>query len=134
MCQIQLSEGENIISPYGYRILITRDKNVAYDWQNIYKLSILTSVNSDRIINGREFAVSIRNRKPGDSYRFGGHTRDIRRQLINFGIPAFRRRYLPCFVDKNGDIFWVPGLPLEDSARVRDPEHAIYIVFADENA
>ncbi len=131
---MRLSEGENIISPYGYRILITRDKNVAYDWQNIYKLSILTSVNSDRIINGREFAVSIRNRKPGDSYRFGGHTRDIRRQLINFGIPAFRRRYLPCFVDKNGDIFWVPGLPLEDSARVRDPEHAIYIVFADENA
>lgn len=134
--ELQLSEGENFISSCGYRILITRDKNVAYGWQNIYKLSILMSVNSDRIINGDKIVLGIRNRRTGDSYRFGGHRRDIRRQLINYKIPAYKRINLPCFTDKTGVVFWVPGLPPADGTsgpEGKNPDKTLYIVFCDEN-
>lgn len=135
-----LSEGENIMSSYGYRILITRDKNVAYEWQNIYKLSILMLVNSDRIINNElhTLDIGVRSRRAGDSYRFGGHERDIRRQLINYKIPAYKRNNLPCFTDKYGKIFWVPGLPGADgispAGEGKESEKTVYIGFADENS
>lgn len=80
--------------------------------------------------------LGIRNRRTGDSYRFGGHRRDIRRQLINYKIPAYKRINLPCFTDKTGVVFWVPGLPPADGTsgpEGKNPDKTLYIVFCDEN-
>lgn len=131
--EMPLYVGENIISPYGYRILITCDKKVAIEWQNIYKLSTLTSVNSDRIIDAGRISLLARNRRAGDKYRFGGHTRDVRRQMINFKIPEYKRRCLPCLTDAAGNIVWVPGLPASDDFKPTKSLNTVYIVFADEN-
>ena len=126
----RLKMGENIISPIGYKILITTDKKVADEWKNIYKLSILWCVKFDKISNDGEATVFIRNRQSGDRYVFGGMDRDVRRQLINRKIPVQKRDSLPCFCTEK-ELFGVCGLPLADSFRAEKNDTAAYIVCAE---
>lgn len=127
--EMPLRMGENIISPIGYRILIEEDKKVAEVWQNIYKSSILSSVNFDKITVEGNIALTVRSRRSGDRYTFGKMQRDVRRQLINFKIPTEKRASLPviCMGD---EIILVHGLPVCDSARADKNGKAVYIVCA----
>ena len=127
--ETELSEGENFISPIGYRILITADKKVADDWQNIYKLSICKSVNFDKISHDGKLSVVARNLRPEDSYTFSGYDRVVKKQLKKQGIPANRRRTTPCLCNQNGEIILVPGLDVADSYRYRKGGSAAYIVW-----
>lgn len=127
-----LETGENIISSNGYNILITMEKKVADEWQNIYKLSILMSLNSDKILKGGKNRIFVRQRQEGDAYVFGGHRREVRRQLINFKIPLRKRADLPMFCTEEG-IFWVPGLPAADGMKAGKGDGILYIGFSDEN-
>ncbi|MBE6610814.1 MAG: tRNA lysidine(34) synthetase TilS [Ruminococcaceae bacterium] len=126
----ELDFGENIISSNGYKILITMEKKVAEEWINIYKLSILMSLNSDKILKSGKLRISVRQRQEGDSYVFGGHRRDVRRQMINFKIPQRKRASLPVFCS-GGEIFWIPGLPLSDGFRAKKGDGVIYIAVAE---
>lgn len=126
-----LKTGENNISQCRYKILITNDKNVAEEYQNIYKLSISASVNSATIfINGDATGLYARSLKEGDLYVYGDHKRRVRKCLINLKIPAYRRRLLPCICDKDG-IIWVPGLRVADRARPQKGDDAVYIIYAE---
>ena len=126
----RLKMGENIISPIGYKILITTDKKVADEWKNFYKLSILWCVKFDKISNDGEIAVFVRNRKSGDRYVFGGMSRDVRRQLINYKIPVQKRNSLPCFCTVE-ELFGVYGLPLSDGFMAKKSDTAVYVVTAE---
>ena len=130
--ETELSEGENFISPIGYRILITADKKVADDWQNIYKLSICKSVNFDKISHDGKLSVVARNLRPEDRYTFSGYDRVVKKQLKKQGIPANRRRTTPCLCNQNGEIILVPGLDVADSYRLRKGGRAAYIVWCEE--
>lgn len=124
----ELTEGENIMSQNGNKILITCDKKVADDWQNIYKLSTRASVNSDRIYKDGRVALYARAVRAGDSYRYGGHTKSVRRQLIDRKIPSETRRTLPC-VCLDGEIVWVPWLSASDDIRPNNAKNTAYIVY-----
>ena len=126
--EIPLKAGENNISQYRYKILITNDKNVAEEWQNIYKLSIPTSVNSDTIFGKEAPFLFVRSKKTGDSYVYGGHNRNVRRRLIDLKIPAYKRESLPCICDKEG-IIWVPNLRVADRVRPQNGKEKTYIIY-----
>ncbi len=126
-----LEMGENIISPIGYRVLITEDKKVADEWINIYKLSICRKVKFDKISANGKVNAFVRNRKAGDSYVFGRMNREVRKQLINFKIPVYKRDRLPVFC-VDDEIFLVHGLPTSDSFAPKNGEKTLYIVCAEE--
>ncbi len=126
----RLNFGENIISPCGYRIFITQDKNVANGWINIYKLSTSASVISDKILCSGELKLYARSRCTGDRYIFGGFERNVSRQLIKFKIPEYKRKHLPVIVTEDDEIVFVPGLPVNDAFRGKSD--AVYIVCAEE--
>ncbi len=81
--------------------------------QNIYKLSILMQVNSDKINR----VLIARSRRDGDSYVFGGMTRKLKKLYNDRGISIERRMKTPVICDGEG-IVWVPGFPAAD--RVKD--------------
>ncbi len=124
----ELTEGENIMSQNGNKILITCDKKVADDWQNIYKLSIRVSVNSDRIYKDGRIALCARAVGPGDSYRYGGHKKNVRKQLIDRKIPAETRKTLPC-ICLGDEIVWVPWLSASDDIRPNSGKNTAYIIY-----
>ncbi len=124
----ELSEGENIMSQKGNKILITCDKKVADDWQNIYKLSTRVSVNSDKIYKDGRVCLISRPIGTGDCYRFGGQSKNVRRQLINKKIPSETRKTLPC-ICLDGEVIWVPWLSAADAVRADDKQKTAYMIY-----
>lgn len=124
-----LKYGENDFSQLGYKILITNDKNVADGWQNVYKTSTRATVKFGKICNGDNVSLYARNRKSGDAYVYGGHTRDVRRRLIDLKIPAYERSSIPCICDGEG-VVWVPNLRPADRLKCSEKEDNLYIVYA----
>ena len=123
---IPLSYGENFISQTGYSIFITSDKKVADEWKNIYKLSTLWCVNSDKITNDGKLCLFARNGREGDSYKFGGFLRDAGRQLKKFKLPVHQRSLLPR-ITAGDELIGVWGLPVADSYRAVRDGQPIYI-------
>lgn len=125
-----LEWGENLISPIGYKILITKNKNVAQSFTNIYKTATMTKVNFDKIIDNGQLAATVRGVKSGDEYVFGKMKRNVRRQLIAFKIPRQKRSRIPvlCTGDK---IFLVHGLRLADGYAPTCEENTVYMAFAE---
>lgn len=111
-----LSWGVNRFPDYGFGILMTRAEGenipeTEEDWQNIYKLSIRTSIPFDTIKD----TVRVRFRRGGDTVRIGGMTRSVKKLLNAAKIPPDRRPRLPIVCDGDG-ILWIPGLPVRDGA------------------
>lgn len=77
--------------------------------KNIYKLSICTRVNSDKICH----VLTVRSRMNGDSYVFGSMTRRLKKLYNDRGYDKDYRAKNPIFCDKEG-IIWVPGFPPAD--------------------
>lgn len=123
-----LNIGENTIHELDCKILISCDRMVAARWQNIYKLSILTKVKSDRIFIGGALSVNVRQRLPKDSYVFDSHTRLVKKELINAKVPLSKRSKLPFFCCGN-ELFWVPYLKLSDSYRPGQDDDITYILY-----
>ncbi len=69
----------------------------------------------------------VRNRKEGDSYRFGGMTRKVKKLLSEAQVPVKDRDLVPIFCDEVG-ILWIPGFPLRDGLRY-DPSDGSGEVF-----
>ena len=76
------------------------------DLKNIYKLSMQAALSSDKI----EGMIALRSRLPGDLYRFGGMTRQVKKLLAGRKFTGVLRDSLPVFTDENG-ILWIPGFP-----------------------
>ncbi len=128
--EIPLKFGENNISQCGYKILITNDKNVADEWQNIYKLSIPASVKFGTILSKENTGLFVRAKKAGDEYVYGGHTRNVRRRLIDLKIPAYERSRIPCICDRDGIVF-VPFLRISDRVKPEKGQNSLYIICVD---
>lgn len=79
---------------------------------NIYNYSIYADLNGG-IIDG---SVYLRTRRDGDSYRYNGMTRRLKKVFNDYGIPPFMRDGIPIICDRDG-ILWVVGLPVRDGAR-----------------
>ena len=114
-----LSLGENIFDDIGVAVYIT-DTHLDKTYINIYKKSIQVCVSFDIIDNG----VFIRNRLDGDSYKYGGATRRLKKLFNDRKISPKVRDKIPVFCDNCG-IFWVPGFGLRDDAKPKDKK--IYV-------
>lgn len=116
----------------GFDLYLSRRKSdLCPVFQNIYKLSINTTVRFDTIY-GKMYA---RNRLPGDTLFLGGHRRKLKKMLCDKGIPEGRRQRLPVICDDDG-IVLVPGLPVRGPSFVRAEDissdnvlHVLYCLY-----
>lgn len=105
----ELKYGTNFVDDYDACIVIGEvDTNSSL---NVYKYSINTTVPS-AIING---SLRFRFRRDGDSYRYGGMTRKLKKVFNDRNISPIDRERIPIIFDDTG-ILWVPGLCPRDSA------------------
>ncbi len=72
----------------------------------VYKISIQRSFDS-AIING---VLSVRQKRDGDAYRYGGMTHKLKKVFNDKSIPLEMRSLIPVICDESG-ILWVPFLP-----------------------
>ncbi len=91
--------------------------------ENIYKLSIHTTLCSDKII-GR---IIVRTRRDGDVIRFGGITRKVKKLLSEKHIPLHIRDRLPILEDEVG-ILWIPGFPPRDGTKFCGVGSAVTVI------
>lgn len=80
--------------------------------ENIYKLSILTSLSFDKI----KGAIKIKYRQAGDTYFFGGMTRKVKKLLGDKKLTSEEKNLIPILWDDNG-ILWIPGFPPRDGLK-----------------
>ena len=106
-----LTLGENVLDGLDATVLITEEPT-AKTYINVYKNSIQVCISFDIIENG----AFVRSRTDGDSYRYGGATRKLKKLFNDKKIPPSKRVRIPVFCDKSG-IFWVPGFGLRDDAK-----------------
>ena len=79
---------------------------------NVYKLSIHKTLDFDKIIG----ALKIRNRREGDTVRFGDMTRKVKKLLTGQKLTAAEKACLPILCDDCG-IVWIPGFPPRDGTQ-----------------
>lgn len=103
-----LKSGINIFDEYGFAILISDKKEEVFS-SNVYKFSIQVAVSS-AIINGN---ITVRSKEDGDSYRYGGMTRKLKKLFSDRSVPQHERSLVPIVCDGKG-ILWVPGFGVRD--------------------
>lgn len=83
--------------------------------ENIYKLVIRRTFCFDKIGS----VLQIRPRRPGDTYRFGGMTRKVKKLFIDRKLTSEEKASLPILCDGEG-ILWIPGFPPRDGTSGED--------------
>ncbi len=125
---VKLSMGENMLPHDAGVIFLLEEADPAFrkELMNVYNLFIQARIPFAKI-NQELFARTLCD---GDSYRSGGMTRRVRRQLSSLHLsPALRRGY-PLLCDAAG-VLWVPGFPPRDVEKNTENENsrAIYAYF-----
>ena len=105
-----LTDGFNELHELNIAIAVTDDKNEDFS-SNVYKISIQANANS-AIIFGR---LSVRNKRDGDSYYYGGMTRKVKKLFSDKKVPKSIRERIPIIADEKG-IVWVPGFGVRDDS------------------
>ena len=90
--------------------------------ENIYKLSILTTLRFDKI----KGVLTVKYREAGDTYRYGGMTRKVKKLLSDKKMGTIERSLLPILCDGEG-IVWIPGFPPRDDVKYTGEGDPIYI-------
>ncbi len=100
-----------------YKILISPKEHTdgTEEIENIYKLSIHRIMCSAKIIG----ALYIKYRNQGDTYRYGGLTRKVKKLMIDRKLTADEKRLMPLLCDEGG-VLWMPGCPLRDGMETDD--------------
>lgn len=118
---VTLQYGVNKIDGYSSVILVSDDGDFNC-YSNIYKISIRAKLSTDIISNG----LSVRSRKDGDSYSYGGKTRKLKKLFNDKSIPVNLRKCVPVFEDRFG-IVWVCGFGI----RSRKEQKIIHVAVAE---
>jgi len=106
---VSLKLGVNEIPGYSTRVILAESDEDIKSYSNIFKILIKKRLPFDIIDGG----ITVRSRRNGDSYRFGGMTRRLKKLFNDKGIPPSRRRDVPVFEDKDG-IIWVAGFGVRE--------------------
>ncbi len=81
--------------------------------ENIYKKSMQERIDFAKI----KGVLRVRTRTEGDTIRYGGMTRRVKKLFSDRKLPLAVRDTLPILLDDDG-IFWLPGFPLRDGLSV----------------
>ena len=124
-----LHEGVNRFEYPDFAVFVSKSGDCRADLQkdnetlqNIYKLSIHTILSSDKI----KHMLSVRSRRDGDAYVFGGMTRKLKKLYNDRGYSKEKRCRTPIFCDADG-IVWVPEFSVAD--RVKPEGDGIKIIY-----
>ena len=109
-----LKDGFNDFPELGFAIYLA-DRNIANISSNVYKYSKNASLSSAIIYGG----LSVRSRKDGDSYYFGGHTHKVKKLFNDKKIPPSKRALIPIIEDEKG-ILIIPGFSARDDKGMGD--------------
>ncbi len=123
---VKLDKGINQIPRLGAAVLLS-DREKIETSLNVYKNSIQVKISS-AIIDGD---IYIRNRKDGDSYKFKGITRKLKKLFNDKKIPPSVRDFVPVVCDNSG-ILWVPGFGIRDGER--GGENTYISIFTNEDS
>ncbi len=84
---------------------------------------------ADLDLDGLEFPLVIRTRKPGDLYRpLGAPGRKKLKEILRAkGIPAAGRDRLPVFLS-GGEIVWAPGLPVGEKYKITGTTELVFSI------
>lgn len=106
--ETELFAGRNAISQTNCEIFI----GTSHSCENVYKNSILMSLDSDRIVGN----LVARERRGGDRIKNGGMSKSIKKLMCDKKIPLELRARIPIICDDNG-IVAVPFVALRDGAK-----------------
>lgn len=106
-------DGTGIFENECYVMILSRKKQekATTAFENIYKLSIQQTINFAKI----KGVMSVRYRLPGDTIRYGGMTRKVKKLLSEKHLPEKARNCLPILADDDG-ILYLPGFPVREGA------------------
>ena len=105
---IELKDEKNVAESANVEIFI----NFEQYSKNIYKKSILLSIESDKI----KGALKARNRRSGDKILSGGVHKSIKKLMNEKKIPIELRERIPIIYDDNG-ILAIPNVAIRDGAK-----------------
>lgn len=122
---IRLVTGENVISGKNCKIFVEFANSALplSSYINIYKIVKRIKISSDMIKTG----VNVRNRRDGDSIRYGNMTHSVKKLLSEKKIPSSSRPDYPVIYDKDGIIF-VPPYAVRDGIR---GDEQIYLTYCE---
>ena len=121
---ILLQMGKNVLGDSGGELWLFPPRNIEFEKTavNVYNLFIQAKLDSVTIEN----VLRARTRKEGDSYRYGGMTRRVRRLMSERHLSPTMRAVLPILYDEKG-ILWVPGFGVrEEKGAVTEGVYAYY--------
>ena len=105
-----LKEGLNEIPELNIAVAVTTQKDEDFS-SNVYKIAMQVKLSSAIIVGD----LSVRNKKDGDSYYYGGMTRKVKKLFCDKKIPVSVREKTPIITDEKG-IVWVAGFGVRDDA------------------
>lgn len=123
----ELSFGLNIISDDSAIFLCNNLTDSIKDinkLKNIYKLSIHTSINFDKISD----VMFVRERMSGDKYRYGGMMRSVKKLFQAKKWTLEEKSEIPIITHKE-KITWIPFFPVSDDFKPEDSCSSLEIFF-----
>ena len=118
----KLSLGENEIKEIDALVLVSHEP-IEYS-SKVYKIAIQQTIDFD-IIEGE---LSIREKRDGDSYVYGGMTRKLKKLFNDKSFTQYERAHTAVLCDEKG-ILWVPGFKVRDGGS-KNPERKLYVAVA----
>lgn len=125
----ELKMGENKIQGTNATVFLETGPDFMKFSPNIYNYSIYADLDGGIINNG----VYLRFKRDGDSYRYGGITRRLKKVFNDREIPPFMRGSIPIICDNDG-IVWVVGLGVRDGARANSKGSTLRITVLFDNS
>lgn len=121
--------GEGIWENERYFLTLTRasqknQENRAAARENIYKISMQQRIDFAKI----KGVPRVRTRTEGDTIRYGGMTRRVKKLFSDRKLPLIVRNTLPILLDDDG-ILWLPGFPPRDGTGVPNDSPADAMVL-----
>jgi tRNA(Ile)-lysidine synthase len=107
---LPLELGVNYIDEMDCAILVSYDKSDIIS-PNVYNFSIQAKLSFDII----KYGLYVRRKEDGDSYRYGGITRKLKKLFCDNKISKDTRENIPVICDNSG-IVWVPGFGVRDNS------------------
>lgn len=105
-------------------VIILSDTPIDKTFIKVFKIATQVRIDS-AIIDGE---LRVRSKIDGDSYRYGGITRKLKKVFNDKSVPREIRFAVPVICDGKG-ILWVPGLPVRDGGNA-NASNLIYAALA----